>query len=152
MSTTITSISIEQAADALRAAGFRANITTQNDRPMIQSAVQGLGFMVTPGNRAPDDASRYVDCSFNCLIQVSAQVEAKHIARWNETKRFARLYSTPQMLVLTMDVFIGAGDAELSLRGYCELWDRVVHEFIAYLRSLSVVTAAGAEKAAAATA
>ncbi len=145
--TAISSISIQQAAESLRAAGFRASISDQEGRPLIQSAVQGLGFIVTPGNPAPDDATRYVDFSFNCLIQFEGQIGAEKILRWNETKRFARLYATRQTLVLAMDVFIGAGDGELCLRGYCELWDRVVHEFIAYLRSLPVATPAAAAAA-----
>lgn len=138
MSAPIISISIEQAAEALRATGFRASITAQDGRAMIQSAVQGLGFVVTPGNRAPDDASRYIDWAFTCLIRFDGPLGHEQIVRWNQTKRFARLYIAGQTLVLAMDVFTGAGDGEQSLRGYCELWDRVVQEFISFLRGLSV--------------
>ncbi|MGQ0698578.1 MAG: YbjN domain-containing protein [Panacagrimonas sp.] len=143
-STRIGSLGIEQVAEALRAAGFRATLAEQNSRPMIQSAVQGLGFIVTPGNRASDDASRYVDWAFTCLIRFDGPLTHEHVARWNQNKRFARLYIAGQTLVLSMDAFVGSGNAELSLRAYCELWDRVVQEFIAFLRELPTAVAAAA--------
>lgn len=145
MSTLISSLSLDQAAEALRASGFRAHVAEQPDgRPVLQSAVQGLGFIVVPGNRAPDRAEGHVDFTFSCLIHVEGRVLAEQVGRWNETKRFARLYLTQQTLVLAMDAFVAAGDAALCLRGYCELWDRVMHEFIAYLRTLPVHAPAAA--------
>ncbi|AXQ30354.1 YbjN domain-containing protein [Solimonas sp. K1W22B-7] len=138
MNPLISSLTLEEAAETLRASGLRAQLAEQDGRPMLQSAVQGLGFILMPGNRAPDQADRYIDFTFSCLIHVEGQVSPAQVGRWNESKRFARLYTTQQTLVLAMDVFIGAGDAPLCLRGYCELWDRVLHEFITYLRTLPV--------------
>lgn len=145
MSTAISSIGLEQAAEALRASGFRAHVAQQPDgKPVLQSAVQGLGFIVVPGNRAPGQADGYVDFTFSCLIHIEGRVGPEQVGRWNESKRFARLYVSQQTLVLAMDAFVAAGDAELCLRGYCELWDRVMHEFIAYLRTLPVHAPAAA--------
>jgi len=146
MSDNINSLSLEKIADTLREVGFRATLATANDRPLIQSAAQGLGFIVTPGNRAADGSTAvYVDLTFSCLIQVAGSMDAADIARWNEQKRFARLYVADKTLVLAMDVFLATGDASRCLRGYCELWDRVLNEFVAWLRSLSAAAATAAD-------
>jgi hypothetical protein len=135
MTDTVRSLELEQIAETLRAAGLRATVGEQDGRRMIQSAVQGMGFIVVPGNRAPDAADRYVDLSFTCLIATDGGLDPGLVAEWNTSKRFARMFTTGKTLVITMDVFIGGGDPEHALRGYCELWDRVMHEFIAFVRS-----------------
>lgn len=129
-------LSLDEAADALRASGFRAEAVRQPDgTTLIQSAAQGLGFVLIPGNPAPEASERFIDYSFSCLIQLQGPIGADVVARWNQQKRFARLFATRDRLVLSLDVFIGADHGARQLRAHAELWDRLLNEFIAYLRA-----------------
>ncbi|SEQ14483.1 Putative sensory transduction regulator [Solimonas aquatica] len=143
MNTPVASLSLAEIADVLRGAGLRATLAEQQDgRQLIQSAVQGIGFVVTGGNCAPQQQDRYVDLSFSCLIATDGGLDAAMAQRWNAGKRFARMYHSGEMLVVAMDVFIAAGEPAALLRAYCELWDRVLHEFIAFVRSMPAAPAA----------
>ncbi len=146
-----TSLSLEEIAESLRKAGYRASIAAQNGRPVIQSAAQGLGFVVAPGNAAGADAQRFNDYSFNCLIRIEGQLQPGLIERWNEGRRFARLYRSRDVLVLAYDVMVAGGVTERFLVTQCELWDRLIHDFIAYLRQSATTTVAATAKAPAAT-
>jgi hypothetical protein len=42
-----------------------------------------------------------------------------------------------EFLVMEMDVVVGAGVSNDHLRGNLELWDRLLQEFIVYLRDFS---------------
>ena len=129
-----TSISLEELSATLRAAGYRAAIAAQNGRTVIQSAAQGLGFVLSPGNALATDAQRFVDFSFNCLIRLEGNLPAAVVERWNQAKRFGRVFRQNDLLVLALDVIVAGGITERFLRTQCELWDRLMHDFIAHLR------------------
>jgi hypothetical protein len=48
--------------------------------------------------------------------------------------RFARLSRQGEHLVLSMDVVVAGGVTENHLVAQCELWDRVIRDFIMFLR------------------
>lgn len=127
-------ISVEELAEALRAGGYRAAIAAQNGRPVIQSAAQGLGFVVVPGNPASDKSAGFVDFTFNCLIRIEGELKNGLVEQWNRAARFARLYREGSLLVLAMDVVIAGGVSGRHLQAHCELWDRLMHDFIAHVR------------------
>jgi hypothetical protein len=139
-----TSLALEEIAESLRQAGYRASIAVQNGKPVIQSAAQGLGFVIVPGNALPTDPQRFNDYSFNCLIRIEGELRPGLIDRWNESRRFARLYRSRDVLVLAYDVIAAGGVTERFLVTQCELWDRLIHDFIAYLRQSTAATASAA--------
>lgn len=55
--------------------------------------------------------------------------------RWNVEKRFARLTVQGVFLVLELDVILAGGVSENYLRATAELWDRLLQEFLLFLRA-----------------
>ena len=55
--------------------------------------------------------------------------------RWNVEKRFARLTLQGVFLVLELDVILAGGVSENYLRATVELWDRLLQEFLLFLRA-----------------
>jgi hypothetical protein len=144
------SVTLDHLAEALRRAGYRAQPgTAEKNRPVLHSAAQGLGFMVYAGNPAKVPGA-FADYSFACLIQVKGELSREVIERWNREKRFGRLFLDGQLLVLAMDVLVAGGVSPEALVAQCELWDRLMHDFLAHLRSARVVASVAPAPAAAA--
>lgn len=61
--------------------------------------------------------------------------------RWNLSRRFGRLSQQGEFLVMEMDVIVAGGVSPANLRSHIELWDRLLQEFIAYLRDYSRLAA-----------
>ncbi|MCX7062331.1 MAG: YbjN domain-containing protein [Gammaproteobacteria bacterium] len=134
-------LGIDGLTDLLQRSGFRANAASDGQRPLVQSAVQGLGFLLVPGNPARAAADRYVDFSFNCLIKVDQRLPPALIDAWNESKRFGRCFQRDGLLVLAFDVMLAGGVSDRFLLAQCEMWDRLMHDFIAHLRQTPVTVA-----------
>ncbi|HID9853408.1 TPA: YbjN domain-containing protein, partial [Pseudomonas aeruginosa] len=56
-------------------------------------------------------------------------------------RRFGRLSQQGEFLVMEMDVIVAGGVSPANLRSHIELWDRLLQEFIAYLRDYSRLAA-----------
>jgi hypothetical protein len=136
MTQLITQVSPQSLTDVLQAAGYRVNQTEQNGILQLLSASQGIGYAVRFGNPAAEQGS-YVDFTFSCALRVQGELPAGVAERWNATRRFARLSLQGEFLVMEMDVVVGAGVSNDHLRGNLELWDRLLQEFIVYLRDFS---------------
>jgi hypothetical protein len=136
-------ISVSQMADTLRGAGYRAQLARDGSgRQVIQSAAQGLGFIVCPGNSAQGVEGQFVDFSFNCLLRAEGSLQVSSIEAWNAKKRFSRLYREGELLILAMDVLVAGGISQEALLAHCELWDRLLHDLIAHLKTARAVIAA----------
>jgi hypothetical protein len=138
------SISPEELAEILRAAGYRATMVEQDQLRRVQSAAHGVNFVVGFGNPLAGAPDRYQDLSFYCPLTVRGELPASLFDAWNSGRRFGRLFRQRQFLVLSMDVLIAGGVAETGLRAHCEIWDRLIRELI-----LSLQQAARAEPQAA---
>lgn len=161
-----TSVSPEDLAEVLRKTGYRAAVVepqvggqTGPIGPQVQSAAQGLGFFIGFGNPLPAvDAAlggsrHYVDFAFHCWLNIEGDLRPDLVDGWNRSKRFARLFHQAPLLVLSMDVVVAGGVSEAFLIAHCELWDRVLQDFIAHLRLPASNTASStASSAGAATA
>ena len=135
MTQLITQVSPQSLTDVLQAAGYRVNQTEQNGIVQLLSASQGIGYAVRFGNPAAEQGS-YVDFTFSCALRVQGELPAGVAERWNATRRFARLSLQGEFLVMEMDVVV-AGVGATHLRSQLELWDRLLQEFIVYLRDFS---------------
>ncbi|MGE8414333.1 MAG: YbjN domain-containing protein [Pseudomonas sp.] len=133
--TLITSVTTDSLTDLLQGAGYRVNQTEQNGIVQLLSASQGIGYAVRFGNPA-DEAGHYVDFTYSCALRVQGELPAGLAELWNASRRFARLSLQGEFLVMEMDVVV-AGVSDSYLRGQLELWDRLLQEFIVYLREYS---------------
>ncbi|MGF0238284.1 YbjN domain-containing protein [Rhodococcus sp. IEGM1300] len=122
--------------EVLQAAGYRVNETEQNGIVQLLSASQGIGYSVRFGNPALEHG-HFVDFTFSCALRVQGELPAGIAELWNASRRFARLSVQGEFLVMEMDVVVAAGVSADHLRGNLELWDRLLQEFIVYLREFS---------------
>ncbi|UXY55762.1 YbjN domain-containing protein [Pseudomonas tohonis] len=132
----IHSITPDQLTERLQAAGYRVNRTEQGGVVQLLSASQGIGFAVRFGNPATD-AGAHLDYCFSCALRIQGELPAGLAEVWNASRRFARLSRQGEFLVLEMDAIVAAGVSPQHLQGQMELWDRLLQEFIAYLRDYS---------------
>ena len=138
MSDLITSVTVQTLTELLQAAGYRVNETEQNGIVQLLSASQGIGFAVRFGN--PAEQGAYVDFTYSCALRVQGELPAGLAPVWNTSRRFARLSVQGEFLLMEMDVMV-AGVGALYLRSQLELWDRLLQEFIVYLREYSQTAA-----------
>lgn len=128
-------------AEVLQIAGYRVSESEQNGVVQLLSASQGIGFAVRFGNLAQEPAGAYLDYTLSCALRVQGDVPADLVARWNESKRFARLSLQGPFLVLEMDVVVAGGVTERQLRVHVEIWDRLLQEFLLFLRNFAAQAA-----------
>lgn len=132
----IQSITPQQFAEKLQAAGYRVNQMEQGGAVQLLSASQGIGFAVRFGNQAVMEGS-FLDFTFNCALRIEGELPDGLTEVWNTTRRFARLSRQGDFLVMEMDAIVAAGVSEDHLRSLVELWDRLLQEFVVYLRDYS---------------
>ncbi|MGX9379078.1 YbjN domain-containing protein [Pseudomonas sp. JQ36] len=149
MTQLISHVSPQSLTDVLQAAGYRVNQSEQNGIVQLLSASQGIGYAVRFGNPAVEQGS-YVDFTFSCALRVQGELPQGVAEQWNATRRFARLSLQGEFLVMEMDVVLAAGVSNDHLRGNLELWDRLLQEFIVYLRDFSQAAQASTAKVASA--
>ena len=135
MSELITSVSVQSLTELLQEAGYRVNQSEQNGIVQLLSASQGIGFAVRFGNPAAEQGS-YVDFTYSCALRVQGELPEGLAQVWNASRRFARLSVQGEFLLMEMDVVV-AGVGATHLRSQLELWDRLLQEFIVYLREYS---------------
>lgn len=143
----IHAVSTEQLQELLQEMGCRVSISEQNGQRQLLSATQGIGFAVRPGNAAPE-ADRFLDYTLSCALRVQGSLPEGVESSWNSTKRFARLAAQGDFLVLEMDVVVAGGVTRAALRANAELWDRLLQEFLLFLRQYANTSAAQAAAAA----
>lgn len=132
--TLIQTLTTERLQNLLQGMGYRVTTSEQNGIVQLLSATQGIGFAVRPGNPGPQ-AGECVDYTLSCALRVEGELPAGLEQTWNVTKRFARLSRQGPFLVLEMDVIVAGGVSENYLRATSELWDRVLQEFVLFLRN-----------------
>ena len=136
MTQLISHVSPKSLTEVLQAAGYRVNETEQNRIVQLLSASQGIGFAVRFGNPAAEQGS-YVDFTYSCALRVQGALPEGLAQVWNASRRFARLSVQGEFLVMEMDVMVADGVSHKHLLGSLVLWDRLLQEFIVYLRDYS---------------
>lgn len=142
-------VSVDELADLLRASGYRVTPAEQNGHMQLMSASQGIGFAVRFGNRAPAEGEdqRFFDFTLGCVMQVQGDIPVELVPSWTRTKRFARLSSQGQFLVLELDVVISGGVSARHLTSMIALWDRMMQEFVLHLRNRPAMAEAERQQA-----
>lgn len=133
----IENVTVSVMTELLQSMGYRTNETQQGGVVQLLSASQGIGFAVRFGNPAAEQG-QYLDFTLSCALRVNGVLPDGLADRWNQTKRFSRLSEQGAFLVLEMDVIVAGGVGQRYLRAGMELWDRLLQEFMLYLRTYSV--------------
>lgn len=133
-------VASDDVKDTLQEAGYRVEVLTANGIAVLRSATGGLPFDVRLGNRLPGSDERHLDMTFVALFAVRGVFPEKLLNDWNRSRRFGRLFldqATPdqEFLVLSMDVGIAGGVSAQYLRAQMEIWDALVNQLIAWLRT-----------------
>jgi hypothetical protein len=143
------SITQEQLGEILQNAGYRTeHRTDQNGSPLIASATSGVTFNMRLGNRAAPPLEGFLDYTYIAVIKVDGEFSAKRLNEWNQSKRFARLHKVDDFIILDMDGIVAGGVTERHIRATLELWDRLIQEFMAWLRGDGAAGTNGAANAA----
>ena len=139
----------EALRDIMSEAGYRVErVKLPEEVVCLRSATGGLTFEVRFANQVTDQSGAYADAVFQAVFQVEGELPLELINKWNVTRRFGRLYVLPRALLLNMDTSVLGGVTSDYLRAQIEIWDRLVQQFLAYLREdvpkLSAATSAEA--------
>jgi len=130
----IEAVSLQYLAEVLQGAGYRTNESEQNGGKQLLSASQGIGFAVRPGNPV-GEGPEMLDFTLSCALRIQGALPENMVSDWNRDKRFSRLTHQGDFLVLEMDVVVAGGVGAAHLRTQVELWDRLMREFLLYLRN-----------------
>lgn len=140
--TLIETVSADSLTSLLQDAGCRVNRTEQNAVIQLLSASQGVGYAVRFGNRAVEEG-QFLDFTYSCALRIQGELPEGLANLWNASRRYARLSIQGEFLVLENDVIVADGVSLKHLQGSLVLWDRLLQEFIVYLRDYSRNAAAG---------
>ncbi|WP_194792021.1 YbjN domain-containing protein [Pseudomonas sp. UFMG81] len=138
----IESVNVEFLTTLMQDAGLRVNRSEQNGLVQLLSASQGIGFAVRLGNPGQGEG-QFVDFTFSCALRIQGELPEGLVERWSSSRRFARLYRQGEFLVMEQDVLVTDGVSRQHLANHLLLWDRLLQEFIAYLRDFSRHAAQG---------
>lgn len=131
--TMIQSLSVERLQELLQSMGYRVTVSEIAGRRQLHSATQGIGFIVRPGNPSQVEGE-FIDYTVSCALRVEGELPTGVTDAWNIGKRFSRLTKQENFLVLETDVIVAGGVDVKYLRATAELWDRLLQEFVLFLR------------------
>ncbi|WP_454757618.1 YbjN domain-containing protein [Cupriavidus campinensis] len=141
--TLLQTVTPEQVADAIKAAGCAVTVIEQEGVPRLHSASHGVGFQVLWGNAAAP--GEYVDFTLSCPLRVQGGTLPEGVvAEWHRSRRFARVAQHGEFVVLEMDVMVSGGVAPTYLGVAMQLWVQMMGQFFLHLRNFQ---AAGTEAA-----
>ena len=135
-STLIETVSADSLTTLLQDADCRVNRTEQNAVVQLLSASQGVGYAVRFGNRAKEEG-QFLDFTYSCALRVQGELPEGLANQWNASRRYSRLSVQGEFLLLESDVIVADGVTLKHLQGSLVLWDRLLQEFIVYLRDYS---------------
>ncbi len=102
--------------------------------PYLRSATSGLAFDIRPGNRMIEDAASFADVAFTAVLQVQGELGARRREPLECRATVRTIAAQRTFLVFCMDVSVVGGVAPGHFRGQIEIWDRLLQDFVAYLR------------------
>lgn len=138
----LSAVDADELAAAIRAAGCAVTTTERDGKTQLHSASQGVGFQVLWGNAA--ETGGHIDFTLSCALRVSGgEVPRALLDGWQRGKRFARLATHGELIVLEMDVVLAGGVTQAHLEAMLRLWVMMTGEFLIHLRN----TAAQADPA-----
>ncbi len=138
----IVSLTPDSLRKLMRLAGYRADLVKgPADTPLLYSATSGLPFEVRFLNSVSGTANSYADVMLVAGLRIQGAPPPDLFNRWNSAKRFCRLYTVQDYLILAMDLIMIGGVSREHVVGQIELWDRLLQELLSYLRNATVAVA-----------
>lgn len=135
-------VSAEQLAEAIRRAGCAVQVVEEELGSRLHSASHGVGFQVLWGNRLGPD--QYLDFTLSCPLRVDGgQFPDALLADWHRSRRFARIATHGDFVVLEMDVMVTGGVSEEYLSVALQVWIQVMGQFFLHLRNFRTDAAEG---------
>jgi hypothetical protein len=136
MSDVVTILTLDSLRESFQSANYRVETLTDPvaNVQYLRSATAGLAFDIRCGNRFTGAEERFADVTLLAPLQVEGELPLDIVNRWNATRRFAKLQLSPPFLVFCFDICVAGGVTPNNLRAQIEIWDRLVHELIGYLR------------------
>ncbi|PLP98490.1 YbjN domain-containing protein [Cupriavidus pauculus] len=132
--TLLTHVTADQVADAIRHAGCAVNLVQEDGSARLHSASHGVGFQVLWGNRVSD--GQFLDFTLSCPLRVEGgQFPDALLNEWHRSRRFARIASHGDFLVLEMDVMVTGGVTEAYLSVAMQVWIQMMGQFFLHLRN-----------------
>ncbi|SNT31151.1 Putative sensory transduction regulator [Tardiphaga sp. OK246] len=132
--TVLNSFTLESLRDLLQTVGYRVEIVSNADMPVLRSSTAGFAFDIRPGNRLANEDGGYVDFTFSAWLNIEGELPLDVVNRWNALRRFGRLQVVPGYLAMTMDVSFIGGVMPNHVRAQVEIWDHLVQALVPYLR------------------
>ncbi len=131
----ITSLSPDSLTQILQKSGYRAEVFSDGGETVLRSGTGGMSFNVRFADPAPDKADHHHGVTFFVAMKVEGgSLPLALLNRWNNEKRFGRLHLDRGFLVLDMNVILLGGIAAAHLIAQIQVWDRMLQEFLAWLR------------------
>lgn len=138
--TLLTHVTADQVADAIRDAGCAVNLVQEDGNARLHSASHGVGFQVLWGNRVSD--GQFLDFTLSCPLRVEGgQLPDALLNAWHRSRRFARIASHGDFLVLEMDVMVTGGVTPAYLSVAMQVWIQMMGQFFLHLRNYRSSTA-----------
>ncbi|WP_020204379.1 YbjN domain-containing protein [Cupriavidus sp. WS] len=145
----LSAIDADTLAGIIRAAGCAVTMSERDGRMHLHSASHGVGFQVLWGN--PAEAGGYADFTLSCALRVAGgEVPRALLDGWHRGKRFARVATHGELIVLEMDVVLHGGVTQANLAAMLRLWVVMTGEYLLHLRN-AVPEAGGAPAGAGTT-
>lgn len=134
--TLLTALDPTTLRDMLLQAGYRAEqVKLSEEVVCLRSSTGGVAFEIRFANALPGQGGgTFADAVFQTAFHVRGDLPLPLVNDWNASRRFGRLYVVPSALLLNMDIGVLGGVTADHLRAQLEIWDRLVQEFIVYLR------------------
>jgi hypothetical protein len=142
MSDVIQTLTTTRLQEMLQAAGYRVELISDSATgvTLLRSATSGLSFDVRLGNRLAGETDALADVAFVTYLKIVGDLPLSLVNRWNNTHRFGRLQiddrdPSQNFLVFCMDVVAIGGMIQTNLRAYIEIWDGLLQQLVAWLRT-----------------
>ncbi|GJG96812.1 YbjN domain-containing protein [Cupriavidus pauculus] len=130
----LTHVTADHVADAIRNAGCAVHLLQEDGNARLHSASHGVGFQVLWGNRVSD--GQFLDFTLSCPLRVEGgQFPDALLNEWHRSRRFARIASHGDFLVLEMDVTVTGGVTEAYLSVAMQVWIQMMGQFFLHLRN-----------------
>jgi hypothetical protein len=126
-------VTIEEAADLMREAGYKAQIKTEEGQePWIDSKASGLNFWVYFYRCDDANPSRCQQVQFQSSFSTNKEEQDK-ATQWAVDKVFGRSYNVEDSTYFEHPVDLEGGVTADNFMRNLELWDRLMGEFTKYI-------------------
>lgn len=124
--------SVDEVAEALQDAGYRAEIGVDNvGDPMVTTSMSGYEVVVLMYNCGGE---RCEDIQFRSGFDMDNGISSERVNEWNRTKRFGAVYRDEEDdPILTYDIQVGPGGTPEMIAGTATTFDQVLAAFLDHI-------------------